>query len=812
MPSKFDRLRAGEVVEIEPGRKGRLNLESKTFETSDGRKMYVGDDPDFFPSDEEGLKYSQEREKLEKEIANSPFGEFGFQFGNQGLAGAAKGWVNKLIQSGDEYQRTKKVHSDVSEKISERSPWTSAGATVASFVPDIALTRGMSALKAAPILTTAHAGPRILDEPGQVAVEAGLAAGGGFLLDKATNYLGKVAARRSQSRLLPEQQRLAQGRNLAGEEATQKINLQQSQEYNALKDRVKNENAARLHQHNLEITDRQNRMIEAQNKFESAKSDRNTEIFRLKNEANVAKSQRSADASRLEAEYKAAKSAAEAETRRLQDEFKFAQSQYKESLKNLPKLQQEAQQEFSKNALRNVEQIEGAFPKNSRIITDQLGTLEFIQESINSTGFAGSREGAQASRVLKSLFPEGEILTAKELGKKYQAIEEAIQRASPEVQGILNQFKEHLGKRLPSILEDSIAYTKIMPALEKGLQTDISSILKQMPLTASRRESFSRMAQMNLKNAMREISPEKFVEKIQSGELNAFLSDRILTAEEMLGQLGMNTKMLKKQGLLDIIKNQNSIDSNHNFFLNELTKKLENRIARSEIKVMEAAKEASKKLKRDVRKTYGLAEPIEPPSPPVAPEGVEMPSAPSLQPLPEDTQIPPPPAPPQALPMPPKPGLMGEPMPPQRQVFNPEGMPELAPAQSFADTTGDFLEKDLLGGKGVMNNPFTKLAGLKYIAGKGALPIEAGYLAMKGLTSPTGAGEVARMTFKQGGIQFIDHLAQKYQTYHDGIIESPQERRSLNKEIENDSEIPLGEKALLQSKINRGKSIFERLQ
>jgi hypothetical protein len=82
---------------------------------------------------------------------------------------------------------------------------------------------------------------------------------------------------------------------------------------------------------------------------------------------------------------------------------------------------------------------------------------------------------------------------------------------------------------------------------------------------------------------------------------------------------------------------------------------------------------------------------------------------------------------------------------------------------------------------------------------------------MKGLTSPTASGQAARLSFKQGGIQAIDMWAKKYPSYHNGILENPQDRRSLTKEIEDDSEIPIEQKAVIQSKINRGKSLQERL-
>ena len=200
MANKFDRLRAGEVVEIEPGRSGRLNLDTSMFETSDGRRIYVGDDPDFFPTTEKALNLSKEKEKLENTISKTPGGEFLYQFGETGIVGGIKDWANRLVMKGDEYLTNRQAQQEVSQGISSRSPWTSAAATAAGLVPDIALTRGMSAARAAPIITGLSAGSRVLDEPAQVAIEAGISSAGGKLIDKGGQYLQKMANRRALSR------------------------------------------------------------------------------------------------------------------------------------------------------------------------------------------------------------------------------------------------------------------------------------------------------------------------------------------------------------------------------------------------------------------------------------------------------------------------------------------------------------------------------------------------------------------------------------------------------------------------------------
>lgn len=818
MVGKRESLRQGKAVELEPGIQGRLNFEDQSLELSDGRKLSISgkDKRDLFPTNEESRKYAQERELVQRNIKENPYGEFFHQFGQKGVIGGVKNWAEKLTHTGDEYLRKKRAEQEVSQEISEESPWTSGAATVASFIPDLALTRGMSAARAAPLLTGLAAGPRILEEPLEVAGEAAIAAAGGKFLDKGGKYLSDIAARRAASREIPARQAQVRAQNIAREAETTAYNAQQKQAFNALQERARNENAAVLHQHNLALNDRQNRMIQAKNSYEQAKANRESEIFRLENEYKTAKAERSANADRLEGEYKQAKAAAEQETKRLNDEYQLAQKQYQESIRELPRLQKEAQAEYSRNVLKNVEEIQKSFPKDSKIVGRQIGAQEFIDEAINSTGLAGSREGAQASRVLKSLFPENDLLTAKELSKRYQAIEDAIQRSSPEVQSILNQFKQHLGERLPVILEDSVVYSKLIPSLEKKIEKEIPLVLKEIPWGKGEEQTKNLLmakAASNLKNLVRQIGPEDFVRKLESGEISRLLRDGILTTEDFLTDSGFaNFSKLRRQGLYEFA--EKAINDKHQFFANEIQKRIDNVLARNEIKAIQSGRVASKKLGKDVRKTYGLAEPVSAPIPPSAPAPVSMPMAPQELPPIGAPQLPAPLVPPQTPGMPFKSPIAAEPTPPIPKTFSAQPEPTLGVAATGAEKMGDFLEKPLLKGKGTPNN-LLKLGALKYALGPAALPLEAtalgAYGGMKALTSPGAIGQAARLTFKQGGIQAIEAMAQKYPSYQNGILQNPQERRSLTKEVEDDPEIPIEQKAIIQSKINRGKPLQERL-
>jgi len=820
MVGKRESLRQGQAVEMQPGVSGRLNFQDQTLELSNGTVLPISDADkrDLFPANEGVRKLAQEKEEIERGIKSTTGGEFFHQLGQSAGIGGIKDWTQRLMLSGDEYLRRKQAEAEVSQRISQESPYTSGAATVASFVPDLVATRGMSALKAAPLLTGVAAGSRVLDEPLEVAGEAAISAGGGFLLDKATNFLNKVAARRAASRAMPQEIQNVQQQNLAGASKVAQSNLEQKQAFNVLQERVKNENSALLHQYNLELADRQNRMIQAKNSYESAKSAREAEVFRLKNEYETAKVQRSADAARLKNEYETARATAQQEEKMLNEQYNLAQKQYQQTLKDMPRLQKEAQKEYSENVLRNVKDIEKRFPKDAKVYSSQIGANNFVNESINTTGLAGSAEGRQASRIITSLFPEGETLTVKELGNRYRAIEEAIQRSSPEVQGVLSQFKQYLGERLPVMIEDSVSYQRVIPLLRKYLEKDVISTLEG--IRGIDKATIANIRN-NAANTLKNIDSNNFVSRLQNGDLSRQIIAEMAPLESFIPQLSKAdldkiSKAANKKSAAGWEQAYKNILENgrrqQQAFIDGLTKQLNNKLARYEIKAMQMGRKGSSLAGESIPNTYGLAAPVEPPLPPTAPTAPAMPQPMAEIPPVAAPQFPPPIAPPAELPIPAKPVMKGEPIAPIPQTFTPMAEPALPPAQGIAQRLGDQLEQPL-GPKANLNN-FAKLGLLKYALGKAAAPIEgaavAGYGALKALTAPGAQG--LRTSFKQAGVAAIEQMAKKYPSYNNGILESPQDRRSLTREIEDDPEIPPEQKALLQSKVNRGKRLSDRLQ
>lgn len=805
MASKFDELRAGNAVEIRPGLSGQLNKEKKLLQLSNGRNLDVNGDTDFFPENEEHIAQTRARESVEQGTKGN-FNEFAHQFKTQGLTGGVRDIYNYATKSGDDYIRNKQAEQQASSRISKTSPFLSAGATAASIAGDVALTGGMSAVKAAPLLTAGSAGSRLFTEPGNVALEAAGAAAGGKILDLGTNWLNKGTARRAEARSLPGRQLATEEANVAGKLAVDEANALENKQFESLTTGIKTANADKLKQYKQDVLDRENSIIAGKNDYAQKQAARENEIATLKSQFLSDKAAESARAAQSEIEYKTAVRAHEEETKRMAQLFKEQGAAYNKSLKELPELQKKAQAEHSAQIVENAKAIEKGIPKQIKINSNELQVNDFIDTAVDKSGLAGTRQAGQVKRLLNSVFPEGEILTGKEIAGRYKALEDAIQRSTPEVQQLLNEFKTHLGKRLPTIVKDSVASNNITFLLQKNIAGDIRKIMNDIATDVGQASRMSESLSTNAKAILKdEINSSNFFQRLQNGDLPLELAQKIAKSENFgldpkklaSGSYGRATEKL----MLDATTKQQ-------FFVTELTKKLEKYLGKHETKVVEAATKASNKIAKDVKNTFGLAEPVAVPSPPVF-KGVE-PGPQAAQGIPNvipELNYPPqitPPVIPNKIPSP-----VEQPLPiaPTPQQFTPQAPPTMAPPANFAEAAGDFLEKPILGGRGAVNNPITKLAGLKYLAGGAAPALEAGYLGAKALTSPTAGGEVARMTFKQGGIQAIESWAQAYPSYNNGILESPQDRRSLTKEIENAYDIPIEQKAVLQSKVNRGKPL-----
>lgn len=722
--SMFEALRKGEAVEWEPGVYARVNPETRKLQTSSGKNLEIPDNfrAELFP-DEKSLPMIESREKVQSSIASSPFGEFGHQFGTQGIPGAAKDWINFFTQSGEDYIAQKSAEQHESSLISENSPWTSAAATGANIGLDLALTRGMSGVTAVPGLIAAQAGPRILEEPGQVATEALTGAAAGWGVDKAANFISKTAARRAASRQVAQETPLVREINERGAQRTAAENAQSKADYSLLKSEINNKNIQSVNQHKQDLS-------------------------------------------------------------KWKGDILSADAKHTKDLKDFEAYQKKVKKDYSDEVVRQAERIGNRFPQGSKVISDSFGSSNWIEQEIARTGLIASPEGKKAAGIIKNIFPEGEFMTPQQIVKGYRSLENQVLTSEPEVSNLLLKWKEHLSQTMPKVLGEIKAFKTLVPKIEKDILDSVDKILVKMkdfkhPTLVPANESKA-LIENSIKSYFRLMDHQGVLEKVQSGKiLDDILSGFMLQP----GDFSIyKTNKIKNPGKLNSkILNFDTMSAEANrfyrTFMQELKESVQPKFSDYSIKASEILYDAEKGLGAAPRKTLGAGPDIPPLASPSYPP---QPNAPTpLQP----------------------------PAPPMPNSYQPIPEPTLSPAGNFSEKLGDRFEQPLL--KGSMTDNLTKLAFLKMLGGPATHAAEGaaagGYMGLKALTNPNIPG--AAMTQK-GGLAAIDAMGQKYYSYHNGILDDPAERRSFVREIEDDPELTLEDKAILQSKINRGKSVF----
>jgi hypothetical protein len=155
----------------------------------------------------------------------------------------------------------------------------------------------------------------------------------------------------------------------------------------------------------------------------------------------------------------------------------------------------------------------------------------------------------------------------------------------------------HLGQKLPKILEDSIAFSKISPFLIRSIDKDVKGIIDSMKISGKNLEpqvkKLINTAIGNARSTLRtELNPRNFIERIQNGELAKDIANKVLTVDDFLFDINpSDIPGLKKTGLIGFL--QNEAQNKHAYFVREFTKELQNKLARYEIKALQSAKNSS---------------------------------------------------------------------------------------------------------------------------------------------------------------------------------------------------------------------------
>lgn len=815
--------------------KVKINAEKGTIQFEDGRELPIPSKykSELNPSNEKEALQGEETAKIRTQIGRlGPVGEFAFQAGEGSAIGhGAKdvsNWLTGLADAfsakkgqqdlgfwerqGENYAAKKRANELLSSEISEESPVASTLGKGLGIGADLVATGGMSGARAIPLLSVAEKGTDVIRNPLETAKDAAIGSAVGFAGDKIIGGLSKAAGRRQAMRDQPGIEAKVAESNALRRDANEVLNQYEKQNNLLQTNAVAKQNADNVKAYQNALDTRRQNIITARNQRKALIQQRDQLISQRKKARGAQVQQREADILRIKQEINV-----------IEQEEKAAMEAFKDAEKRLPELKKMAREEHSKDVLENVGRLNRILAKEDRITGRELGVSDFINKSIRNSEYAASKEGREAEKFLSSLFPEKSVLSREDLIRRYEAIEKRIASSNSKTSEILDQFKVHLGERLPVAIENASAVRKLSKPIVNAFEKEMGLISKELKVAPETEKAIL----SKTKEALRNIPKEDLIVKIQDGTLKNQIKNSVFDSKDF--------GILKPEDFLDASKKNYMFGGAKNT-RQEIEKIIEPANKRAQKQLDDALvlydrkageilnnlspdidilkAEARKRIGKTFANTTGKPADVVLPEPPV--------------PIPRPSM--PPPVPP--INIPPKIGAVVEPPLPTRPTpiappapftptpFTPMQAPPLAPPLGAAEKLGESLENfnvsDLLKTKDVFNNPLTKLAGLKFLLGKAALPVEAAGLGtlglMKALTSPSTVGQVIRRTAKNGGLTgvyrgFDEYAKTRYSTYQNGIIESPEERFNAISEIEKDPLLNLEEKAMLQMKINRGQSL-----
>lgn len=464
-------------------------------------------------------------------------------------------------------------------------------------------------------------------------------------------------------------------------------------------------------------------------------------------------------------------------------EAKKGAESYKKEVADLPKKKLEAYKKAAEVVAKDVEKLESELPSTIRISRSDLDIDDIVTSSLRQGERAGTAEARTAEKIIGDLFPEGQSFGAKDFSRRMASLERTIGAQSPEIREALEGARTAIYEKLPYYIADHVASSEFLEKLpleiEKTLRKSLPKVISKEDVAAS-----VPFIAKKYKDYIKNISKKDFIARLERGDLLKELED-VFPENFLFGDSGSVKIRGRKPIAIDPWQAPwQSIqqDAKHEF-IDNLAKEIDLYDTLLDSARERALKAYDKLSERFVLQEPFIAEPV-PPAPFEPPPTVPKPA-------------PIPPVPPPVIPPPP--------------VLN---MPQMPPPASAAERVGDFLERpmsDVLpGGK------WGKIASLGYAMSNpiGALKKGVGGMATvgtaKALTSPTAMGDVLRQGLRQGGVAAADALARKYPSYNDGILDDPVERRSLAAEVER---LPIEpqEKAVIQSKINRGLRLDEKI-
>lgn len=469
---------------------------------------------------------------------------------------------------------------------------------------------------------------------------------------------------------------------------------------------------------------------------------------------------------------------------------------YPEILKAHQEATTKAEKDFLVKMAKGIDTIQSDL-KGKGIAKTSLGIDDFINQNIGTSAIAGTPEAKQLTNFLESLSVSApEHMNAMDVRNIFQAIEGRLAKATPIEGPILNSFRDHLVQRIPVGAANSATRakygTRLIDSLDKHIDSAVNSFLSDKQLVGFLKKYIGGQSLQGLGDDLKrfvrsgfdKLSPQEFIQDLQSGNF----------ADRIMWYLDNNKKLMELTGsvnhTVDYLKKLSMAQMRHTIPYEPETLK---HLLKAKDRLANMRTEIADKFSKDLNKNsrginsyhdYVLNNVSDKLSDAV---GIQNPLAGANPP----SNIRPMPTP---APLPPQTGRM---------------------AGYFE--TPNFYRSQLSKLAGLGKGSAGKLAKFAWIGAglpkAGAAAATVGTIggltaALRGVTSPTALGSIAREGIKRGGIRFIvESIAQKYPSYQNGVLQDPQERRAASSEIEQDQDIGIEDKAMLQTSINRGKNL-----
>ena len=473
------------------------------------------------------------------------------------------------------------------------------------------------------------------------------------------------------------------------------------------------------------------------------------------------------------------------------DKLRFAQqsTSREAEIKRLAQVQQAENQAFQQANNASIDRVSKTLGKQS-ISNEALGVEDFIGKAIDTSAHAASSEGNYASKFLRTVFKgdkNGKI-TGESLSRGVKALDEAILKSEGTVKQLLTEYKTFLNQSLPDRLASGYVFEKWAPKLLTGTAPIEKKLGQMMTSSGEVNQVLTQRLGKNYATNFNTAVNESINDVISRFKGNFHEIDPALLRQELSAAISGTPEYQKMMARVNVMFPDLTPQMAAQVFpeYGVLKTSLEKY---PEILAEKIAKNADK-YKADIGNDF------------LTKGGVSQKALSNAPVSPTLVPQPPPVSPAQSI----QPNLQAVPVMPEPQgVYG-----KLAQGLESMRNTG--LKETFSNVKGSL--PATALAKLSGLpVGKAALAGAAVATGARALTSPSVGGKLLRTGLEQGAraSSVIDQMAQKYPSYHDGVLEDPQERRSLTKEIENNREMSIEEKAVYQSKVNRGKPLQDRL-